>query len=99
MTNLSGILPAILTPLHEDETFNEKAFGHARANGWPQAVAVQDRINRLIRILLSVPIIPAVKQIMTWRGIPCGPAAGPRRALTGDEAIWLRTQLEQWEAS
>ena len=71
----------------------------ARANRWPEAVAVQDRINRLIRILLSVPTIPAVKQIMTWRGIPCGPAAGPRRGLTGDESSWLRKQLEQWEAS
>ena len=71
----------------------------ARANRWPEAVAVQDRINRLIRILLSVPTIAACKQIMTWRGIPCGHAAGPRRHLTADEVTWLRTQLETWEAS
>ena len=58
---------------------------------------VQDRINRLIRILLAVPTIAACKQIMTWRGIPCGHAAGPRRQMTADEVIWLRTQLETWE--
>ncbi len=74
-------------------------YQHARANRWPEAVAVQDRINRLIRILLSVPTIAACKQIMTWRGIACGHAAGPRRHLTGDEVTWLRTQLETWEAS
>jgi len=72
-------------------------YQHARANRWPEAVAAQDRINRLIRILLSVPTIPACKQIMTWRGIPCGQAAGPRRGLTLDETTWLRTQLETWE--
>ena len=80
-----------------------KLFGelyqHARTNRWPEAVAVQDRINRLIRILLSIPLIPACKQIMAWRGIPCGPAAGPRRGLTAEEATWLRAQLEAWEAS
>ncbi len=40
--------------------------------------------------------IAACKQIMTWRGIPCGHAAGPRRQMTSDEVTWLRTQLETW---
>ena len=74
-------------------------YQHARENRWPEAVAVQDRINRLIRILLTVPTIAACKQIMTWRGIPCGHAAGPRRQMTADEVTWLRTQLETWEKS
>jgi N-acetylneuraminate lyase len=71
----------------------------ARANQWTEAVAVQDRINRLIRLLLSMPIIPALKQIMTWRGIPCGDAVGPRRGLSSEESARLRTELERWEAS
>lgn len=84
-----NVMPQLFRELYE----------HARANRWPEAVAVQDRINRLIRILLSVPTIAAVKQIMAWRGIPCGHAAGPRRHLTAEEVTWLRTQLETWEAS
>ncbi len=74
-------------------------FQLARQNRWPDAVAMQDRINRLIRILLSMPTIAAIKQIMTWRGIPCGEAVAPRRGLTPEEVTRLRNQLEQWEAS
>jgi N-acetylneuraminate lyase len=75
-----------------------KVFALARENRWTEAVAVQDRINHLIRLLLSMPTIPAIKQIMAWRGIPCGAAVAPRRTLTTEETTRLRTELERWEA-
>ena len=72
-------------------------YAHARAHRWAEAVAMQDRINSLIRILLSMPLIPALKQIMTWRGIPCGEAVEPRRTLTTEETTRLKAELERWE--
>lgn len=74
-------------------------YQHARAGRWAEAVAVQDRINKMIRLLLSMPILPALKQIMTWRGIPCGQAVGPRRGLTAEETERLRQELAAWEAA
>ena len=73
-------------------------YRHARANRWAEAVAVQDRINQFIRVLLGMPLIPALKQIMRWRGIDCGEAVGPRRRLTAEEVATLKLGLERWEA-
>ena len=67
---------------------------HARAGRWPQARELQDRINNLIRVLLGFPFMPALKQALTWEGIPCGPALRPRLALTDAQTSALRQVLE-----
>lgn len=72
-------------------------FRKAQAGNWHDAIAVQDRINRLIRILLQFPLIPAIKHVLTWRGIPCGPAVAPRRTLTEAESDRLKQLLNTWE--
>ncbi len=69
-------------------------WNHARADRWPEARKVQDRINDLIRVLLRFPFMPALKQLMTWEGIECGSALRPRIPLTGDEESELRASLE-----
>jgi len=66
---------------------------------WAEAVETQDRINRLVRILLGYPLIPAIKQVLAWEGFDCGRAVAPRRALTEEEAVRLRGQYESWAHS
>ena len=65
----------------------------ARRGAWSEARAVQDRINELITIVLRFPMIPAVKKLLEWSGVPCGGVLAPRRGLTGDEEIALCAQL------
>jgi N-acetylneuraminate lyase len=68
---------------------------HAQAGRWAEARDVQDRINDLIRVLVSFPFMPALKQAMSWEGIECGAALRPRMPLTPDQAAALRTSLER----
>jgi N-acetylneuraminate lyase len=69
----------------------------ARGGDWDGAIAVQDRINALIRILLDYPLIAAIKQVLTWRGIPCGSPVAPRGGLTEAQLLSLRSRVEAWE--
>jgi N-acetylneuraminate lyase len=68
---------------------------HARAGRWIAAREVQDRINDLIRVLVSFPFMPALKQAMSWEGIECGAALRPRIGLTHDQQASLRGALER----
>ena len=63
------------------------------AGDYVRARAIQDRINDLIRTVLQYPMMPALKTILTWSGIDCGPVVAPRRSLTNDEKTKLRTAL------
>jgi N-acetylneuraminate lyase len=63
------------------------------AGDYVRARAIQDRINNLIRTVLQYPMMPALKTILTWSGIDCGPVVAPRRSLTSDEKTNLRTAL------
>jgi len=67
----------------------------SRTGRFVEARCVQDRINDLIRIVLAFPMLPAIKTILGWRGIACGPCFAPRRALTSDEEQRLRVELEK----
>jgi N-acetylneuraminate lyase len=67
----------------------------ARSGDWTEARRVQDRINVLISIVLQYPLFPALKRILTWRGIDCGYCVPPRRALTEEDEIRLRAELGQ----
>jgi len=68
-------------------------FRLARQGQWEQARQVQQRINELVEIALNFPLIPAIKTILSWRGIPCGEAILPRQALTPEQVQRLRQML------
>ena len=63
----------------------------ARTGRWEEARAVQGEINRLIAVVLRFPLFPALKQILAWTGIDCGPCLPPRRLLTDE----MRKALER----
>jgi N-acetylneuraminate lyase len=67
----------------------------ARKSQWEETRAVQQRINTLIRLTLRFPMLQAVKQMLTWSGIDCGPCLMPRRALTLDEKELFQSALSQ----
>jgi N-acetylneuraminate lyase len=66
----------------------------AREGRYPEARRVQDRINDLISIVLRFPIIPALKAMLEWRGLPCGPSL-TARPLTAEQSGQLRFAPEQ----
>lgn len=72
-------------------------FALTRANRWAEASALQDRINVLIRIVLHHPVNPAIKTLLRWSGIDCGPCLKPRRELTAEETRSLRARIDQTE--
>lgn len=63
------------------------------AGDYARARQVQDRINDLIAAVLQFPMLPAIKGLLTWSGIDCGPAVAPRRTLTADEEQRLRSAV------
>jgi N-acetylneuraminate lyase len=65
-----------------------------QAGDFAAARRLQDRINDLIRAVLRFPMLPAIKTLLTWSGIDCGPAAGPRRPLTREEQQQLRQAIQ-----
>lgn len=67
----------------------------ARAGDWTGARRVQDRINALIELTIRFPVFPAVKKMMAWFGIDCGPCLAPRRVLSPSEEEALRAALQQ----
>jgi N-acetylneuraminate lyase len=69
----------------------------ARENRWEEARVVQNKINSLIRHTLSFPLFPAVKQILAWRLVDCGPCLAPRRGLSLEESQRLREGLLRLE--
>jgi len=67
----------------------------AREKKYEAALRLQKVINELITITCRYPLFPALKTILGWIGIDCGPCLGPRRAaLTDAEAQRLRAELE-----
>ena len=66
-----------------------------KAGDYVGAREVQDRINDLIRTVLHYPMLPALKKLLTWSGIDCGPAVAPRRSLTAEEERQLGIDLRR----
>lgn len=54
-----------------------------------EARALQFRANRVIKALLSAPLIAALKAVLSARGIPCGAPRRPQRPLAADERARL----------
>ena len=65
----------------------------ARAGRWDGARAAQQRVNSLIRIALGFPMFPAVKQMLLWSGLDCGPCLPPRGRLDAAQQERLRGAL------
>lgn len=79
-----NVIPEMFVELHAS----------ARRGDWDGARSVQDRINAIVRITLQFPGFPAIKEILRWRGIECGPCIRPRAGLTAAQASDLRRQLK-----
>ncbi len=69
-------------------------YDRTRRGDWEGARSVQDSINQVIRITLEFPCFPAIKEILRWKGIDCGPCIRPRGELTSAQASDLRQRLE-----
>ncbi|MFN0084659.1 MAG: dihydrodipicolinate synthase family protein [Blastocatellia bacterium] len=66
-----------------------------RENRHDAALGAQQQINEFITITLRYPLFPALKAILSWTGIDCGPCLAPRRAfLTPGETEQLRSELQ-----
>lgn len=57
-------------------------FEHTKKGEWEQARELQDRVNELIAIVLRYPMLAALKRMLAWTGLDCGPCLRPRRMLT-----------------
>jgi len=69
----------------------------ARAGRWAEANELQGKINDLIRTLVSMPFVPALKRALAWQGLDCGHAVAPRLALTETQEQRLLAALEATE--
>jgi N-acetylneuraminate lyase len=66
----------------------------ARKGRWNETRELQARINEFITITLRYPLFPALKTILGWVDIDCGPCLAPRRQLlSADERARLRDEL------
>jgi N-acetylneuraminate lyase len=65
----------------------------SREGKWNEALPVQTRLNSLIRTVLAYPMMPAIKEILQWRGIAAGPCIAPRQRLATEQQISLRNAL------
>jgi N-acetylneuraminate lyase len=66
----------------------------ARSGAWAEMKDLQQLINDFITITLRYPLFPALKAILGWTGIDCGPCLAPRREyLTETEKASLREEL------
>ncbi len=68
-------------------------YEKAARGDWPAARAAQARINELIRLTLRFPMLAAIKKMLEWSGIACGPCLRPRRRLTDEEEQQLADAL------
>lgn len=73
-----------------------RIYRAVQAGDWATAQALQQRANRVIQALLTVPLIPGMKAILSERGYPCG---GPRRPLPPLDEETTRAYLERVDAA
>lgn len=73
-------------------------WGETRENHHASALGTQEQINDFITITLRYPLIAALKTMLGWTGIDCGPCLAPRRERLNDaEAAELRAELRHAE--
>jgi N-acetylneuraminate lyase len=64
---------------------------------WEEARRLQITITRFITMMLSFPLLPAIKQALGWTGIDCGHTLGSPSELTADQKQRLRTELDRYQ--
>jgi N-acetylneuraminate lyase len=69
-------------------------FRMASSGQWEEARLLQQRINQLITVLLSFPLLPAIKQVLGWSGIQCGKTLKSPSELTPEQKEELRRELQ-----
>lgn len=79
-----NLVPSLFVSLYRD----------ARNGRWQEARKTQDRVNDLIRSVLSFPLLPSLKRLLTWSGIECGDPVAPRRTLSAAEETALRAAVK-----
>ena len=62
-----------------------------------EAMDLQVQANRVIALLISVGVLPGIKAMLEWRGIPVGPPRPPLARLTVEGEARLRAGLEALE--
>jgi N-acetylneuraminate lyase len=67
----------------------------ALAGRWGEARTEQEAINQVISAVLRFPLFPAIKQVLTWSGIPCGTCLLPRAPLTSEQLRELRVAVDE----
>jgi N-acetylneuraminate lyase len=73
-----------------------KLWQLAQQGRWDEMRPIQTRINEFIRISIRYPLFPAIKELLRWTGINCGPCLAPRRQmLTQTEADRLKNEMEE----
>lgn len=72
-------------------------FDLAKSSRWDEAKKLQLRINQFIAILLGFPLLPALKQVLIWCGIPCGRTMTQPTHLTNEQQDELQRALEPFE--
>lgn len=72
-------------------------FRMASSGQWENARTLQRRINQLITVLLSFPLLPAIKQVLGWRGIECGRTLKCPHELTPEQKEALARELQPLE--
>jgi N-acetylneuraminate lyase len=72
-----------------------RLYRTVRAGRWDEARTLQQRINRVIQALLTVPIIAGIKMILTEQGIPCGAPRRPLPPLDEEAKTALLHRLEE----
>jgi N-acetylneuraminate lyase len=70
-----------------------RLYDAAEAGRWDDARAAQREVNTLIRLVLRFPLFPALKQILSWSGLDCGPCLPPRAPLDETQQRALRESL------
>lgn len=68
-------------------------YAAARAGEWERAREIQNRINEFIAVILNYPVHPAVKALLAFAGLDCGPCIAPRRRLSDLERSDLRERI------
>jgi dihydrodipicolinate synthase/N-acetylneuraminate lyase len=66
----------------------------ASSGQWEEARLLQQRINQLITVLLSFPLLPAIKQVLGWSGNQCGKTLKSPSELTPEQKEELRRELQ-----
>jgi len=67
----------------------------AKQQRWKEARRVQDQVNELIAIILRFPLLPAIKTMLEWSGINCGPCLDQPQTLISSQRSALRELLRK----